>query len=177
VERNVDYEAVKHLCERLGVEYESNAKSKELRDEVLSCLSRDVEKLASLAERGNVSLFDLSSNDLLPTLLQRSVNNHGHVRTQSQRNKSNECLIKNIGELTEIDCARLSQIRLVGKKTLSHLAELIELHRETGGFKTLIEEPLSAGYQISLIGRIVESVCTDPKMRRKLAAMFPPPAP
>jgi hypothetical protein len=87
---------------------------------------------------------------------------------------------KDIGELIDQDRIAFSQIRLVGKKAVSILAELIAIHRETFKFTTMLQpaaEDLKASDEVALIGRVVDAIHNDVKARRKLLAMFPAPTP
>jgi len=143
---------------------------------VLFCLSKNIHALECLARRGAVSLYELSMSRLLPQELGCRVRNYA-PENESECNETNKYFYKEIGTLTDEDCTRLSKRELVGPKAMRAVRFLITLHRETCGFRTLLNTDTTAGERIALIARIVESVCTDPTKRRKLLAMFPPPMP
>jgi len=174
VKVRIDDEAVKSLCGQLGIEYERNPENKDIRDEVIYCLSTNIAALERLAKSGTVSLYDLSANTLLPPLFRFRIFEHTSNTKPAYRK---DYFYKDIGKLTADDRTHFGGTRSVGKKALAIFDILRELHLQTSGFKTSLTAGLSRGEQISLIGRIVEGVRVDHEAQRKLMAMFPPPAP
>jgi len=179
VMRKTDLNAVKSICARLGIKYETDAENRETRNEVLHCLSRDVAMLGQLAKRGPITLYDLSINGLLPKKLGCTVSQQA-PDDKTKCNETNAFYYKDIGDITDIDQMHFAKIWLVGKKAMSMLTALANIHRETCGFKTLLQPTattLTATEEISLIGRIMCGLRDDPNVRCKLRAMFPTPAP
>ena len=168
----VDYAAVKNICERLGVGAATGIENQKARDIVLFALSKDIDMLTSLAERGCVSLYDLHKHGLLPKYIAHRVNFNAPVN-KSDCDQSNEYFHKDIGELTKADLARFSSCRNTGKNAVRILESLIDVYRETSGFSKLTNAPLGASEEIALIGRIVEALRKDPQAQRRLRAMFP----
>jgi len=177
VKLKVNFQAVNELCLRLGIQRESDEGNQELRDEALHYLSKDMQTLERLAASGRISLLDLYEKNLLPHILGRWVHNYA-PRTEASRDESNEYFVKDLGEVTEADRIQLLNTRSVGERTAGYFAEYARLHRETLGFRTLIQ-PGGANFtatdEIALIGRIVDAIQNDPDARRKLLAMFPAP--
>lgn len=175
----VDYEAVKSLCARLGVEHQTDAQNQGLRDEVIYCLSQNIAALECLAERGGITLSDLGRNKLLIPERFRNLA-AGYFGPESVKDgyqATYSCYWTKFEEFGEAEIHQLAKCRDIGKRSMDIVSILIDLHSQTGGFKTLLGGPLSAGDKLGLICRITEAVCSDESAGRRLIAMFPRPQP
>ena len=179
----VDQEVVRKFCERLKIEYEGEIENKALRDEIIFCLSKNVEALERLAARNVVTLYNLSVNDLIRSPLKYRI--AGHPLEESSivgereqfLHRETEGFHKEVGTLTENECRRFRILPAFGKTAVATILMLGKLHRQTSGFKVLLGEMLSVNEQDALIGRMTEAVRTDIKVQRRLMSMFPPAAP
>jgi hypothetical protein len=172
---NSDYRAVKSLCNRLGVEQKAEGSNQRLRNEVLLRLSRGFEKLTRLVEQDHVTLYQLGKHELLPKV---SSAIYGSAPAElSACSWKNKCLHQKIGELSELDFTTIKENRRLGSASLAIVAEVIRLSMETSGFRTLLVDEANLENDQSLIERIAKSVASDPKMKRRLLAMFPQPSP
>jgi len=134
--------------------------------------SRPVNALEKLVQHGSVTLYELANNRLLPHKLGSRVRHDAPVRG-SDCDETNEYFHKQLGEWTAKDHALFSERKLIGRKIIGTVAALMDIYRETSGFRTLVDTPLNEAEQASLIARIGESVRTDSRIQRKLLAMFP----
>lgn len=177
---SIDFDAVREICTRLeidyqGEEYEADHWKKCYRDRVLFCLSKNVKTLEKLVQQKTVTLYELAINQLLPHKLGSRVRADAPVR-RADCDETNEFFHKQLGEWSAKDRAQFSERRLVGRKMVGVVAALMDIYRESSSFRMLVDTPLSAAEQSSLITRIEESVRMDPRIQRRLLSMFPAPA-
>lgn len=169
-----EFKAVKDICARLGIERKANTKNQKLRDEVLVCLAKGPEKLNELVERGNISLYDLGVYGFVPRLYNVFA---GRIPETIERCDARKATFhKPLDAFMEPDFMDLTSAGQIGKTNLAIIREVIAIYRETSGFRTFLAKPLSEDEKVSMMEKIREALDSNPRMQRKLTAMFSAPA-
>ena len=177
----IDTRTATRSCAFLGIKRiaPNQRKPHPARDEAAYFLSKNIRILATLGQRPKVTLDDLQAAKLLPSRIGNIVDNARRFGPK----EIDAYLFNDIAVICEQDFEYFSHLRNVGKGSTLVLRSIQDIYLETGRFQNLPGVDLLAAdgieppEQEALIERVTQCIRSDPRARKTLFRMFPPPPP